>query len=60
MGIYLSGLAFLIGFAFVWHIVWLGVAALIGVIVCIIIRSLDEETEYVITAAEVARIESQK
>lgn len=60
MGIYLSGLAFLIGFAFVWHIVWLGIAALIGVIVCIIIRSLDEETEYTITAAEVERMENLK
>jgi cytochrome o ubiquinol oxidase subunit 1 len=59
MGIYISAFAFLIGFAFVWHILWLGIAGLIGVIACIIVRSMDEDTEYVITAAEVERIERE-
>lgn len=60
MGIYLSGFAFLIGFAMVWQIVWLGIVALIGAIVCIVIRALDEDTEYIIPAAEVARMENSK
>lgn len=59
MGIYISGFAFLIGFGFVWHIVWLILAGFAGAIACVIIRSLDEETEYVIPAAEVARIEAR-
>ncbi|HEX9503955.1 MAG TPA: cbb3-type cytochrome c oxidase subunit I [Patescibacteria group bacterium] len=60
MGIYLSALVFLAGFAIVWHIVWLAVLGIIGSIACVIIRALDEETEYVIPAAEVARMEAKK
>ncbi len=60
MGIYISGFAFLVGFAFVWHILWLGLLGLVGVIACVIIRSLDEDTEYVLSAAEVARIEASR
>jgi cytochrome o ubiquinol oxidase subunit 1 len=58
MGIYLSGFAFLVGFALVWHILWLFALGLIGAIACVIIRSLDEETEYVLSAEEIARIEA--
>jgi cytochrome o ubiquinol oxidase subunit 1 len=60
VGIYISGFVFLIGFAFVWHIIWLAAAGLIGAIVCLVIRSFDRETEYIIPAAEVARIEAKK
>jgi cytochrome o ubiquinol oxidase subunit 1 len=60
MGIYISGFAFLMGFGFVWHIIWLILLGLIGAIACVIIRSFDEETEYIIPAAEVARIEANK
>lgn len=59
MGIYISGFVFLVGFAMVWHIWWLAAVGVIGSIVCVILRALDEETEYVISAAEVERMESQ-
>jgi cytochrome o ubiquinol oxidase subunit 1 len=58
MGIYISAFAFLMGFAFIWHITWLIVVGLIGAIASVIIRSFDEETEYTIPAAEVANIEA--
>ncbi len=58
MGIYLSGFVFLAGFGFVWHIIWLIVAGLAGAIACVILRSLDEDTEYIIPAAEVERMEA--
>jgi len=57
VGIYLSGFAFLIGFAFVWHIWWLAITSVIGVVITIVIRSLDDETEYIISAAEVEKME---
>jgi len=57
MGIYVAGFVFLIGFAFVWHIIWLVFVGIIGAIICVIIRTFDEDTEYVIPAAEVAKIE---
>ncbi len=57
MGIYISAFVFLAGFAIVWHIIWLIVAGLIGAIACVIIRSFDEDTEYVISASQVKQIE---
>lgn len=60
MGIYISGFAFLLGFALVWHILWLGILGFIGSIVCVILRSLDDHTEYVLTSAEVKKIEMSK
>ncbi|MBS0653035.1 MAG: cbb3-type cytochrome c oxidase subunit I [Verrucomicrobia bacterium] len=60
MGIYISGFAFILGFALVWHILWLAALSLIGVITCVIIRSFDDNTEYVLSAAEVERIETSK
>ena len=57
MGIYVSAFVFLIGFALVWHIIWLGIVGLIGAIACVIIRTNDPETEYVISAKEIERLE---
>jgi cytochrome o ubiquinol oxidase subunit 1 len=60
MGIYISIFAFLFGFAIVWHIFWLVLLSLIGVIACVIVRSFDEHTEYLLTAAEVEQMETSK
>ncbi len=60
MGMYVAGFCFLIGFAMVWHIFWLAGLGLIGAIVTVIIRTFDEETEYTIPAAEVARMEAER
>ncbi len=59
-GIYISVFAFLVGFAFVWEITWLAVVAIIGVIVSAVIRTFDEHTEYILTAAEVEKLEEDK
>ena len=60
MAVYLSGFVFLLGFALVWHILWLGILGLAGSIACVIIRSFDEHTEYVVTAAEVEKFEKAR
>lgn len=60
MAIYLSGFAFLVGFAMVWHIIWLTILGIVGAIACIVIRSFDEETEYILPASEVKRLESMR
>jgi len=59
MGIYISGFAFLVGFGAIWHILWMAVIGFLGVIVCIIIRTQDDDSEYVVTAAEVEKIEKE-
>lgn len=57
-GIAIAGCAFVIGFALIWHIWWLAGIALVGVVTSIIMRISNEDTEYVIPAAEVERTEN--
>jgi cytochrome o ubiquinol oxidase subunit 1 len=59
-GIYISIFAFLASFAFVWEMIWLVVVSLIGIIVVFIIRGFDENSEYVLTAAEVEILEQKR
>ena len=58
LGLYVAGFSFLIGFGLVWHIWWLALAGLAGGVACLVIRSLDEDTDYEITAAEVQQLET--
>lgn len=60
IGIYIAIFAFLAGFGFVWEIVWLAAVSIVGIIVCVIVRTFDEHTEYTLTAAEVEKIESSR
>ncbi len=58
MAIYLSAFFFLFSFGAVWHIFWLMALGVIGCVACVIIRSFDEHTEYVIPAAEIEKMET--
>ncbi|WP_022727751.1 cytochrome o ubiquinol oxidase subunit I [Fodinicurvata sediminis] len=58
-GVVLGVLAFLLGFAMVWHIWWLAIAALAAIAGTIIARSFDDEREYRLPAEEVERIETR-
>jgi cytochrome o ubiquinol oxidase subunit 1 len=59
MGMYIAGFAFVIGFGLIWHIWWMAALGLLGVIVCMIIRLSDDNTDYYVPAAEVERIENE-
>jgi cytochrome o ubiquinol oxidase subunit 1 len=50
MGVFIAGFAFLLGFGLIWHMWWLAVVGFVGVIVCVILRVSNDETEYMITA----------
>ena len=41
--------AFLAAFGLIWHIWWLVIVGMIGVVAAIIIRATDEEPEYLVT-----------
>lgn len=56
MGIYIALAAGTSAFALIWHIWWLALLGFIGVIAVIIIRSLDDDTEYTIPAAAVKKM----
>src|SRR5690606_14019884 len=49
--------SFMIGFGVIWHMWWLALIGLIVAVATIIWRTRDDETEYVISAAEVEEIE---
>lgn len=58
MGMVIAAWAFLFGFAVIWHIWWLALVGLIGAITSIIIRANQQDTEYTLTAAEIARLDT--
>jgi len=57
MGIYVSAFGFLAGFGLVWEIYWLIALGVAGVIGCLIVRSLDRETEYTLSAEKVKELD---
>jgi cytochrome o ubiquinol oxidase subunit I len=59
-GIYIAVFAFAASFAFVWHVAWLAVGGILGVIMSLIIRTFNEDTEYTVSAAEVQKIEESR
>jgi cytochrome o ubiquinol oxidase subunit 1 len=60
MGIYISLFGTLASFAFVWEIIWLIVASILGIIITFIIRGFDEDSEYTLTASEVQKFEENR
>jgi cytochrome o ubiquinol oxidase subunit 1 len=58
LGFCIGILAFLFGFAMIWHIWWLALAGLLGLVATVIARSADDDTLAVIPAAEVERVEN--
>jgi cytochrome o ubiquinol oxidase subunit 1 len=58
MALFIAISAFIFGFAVIWHIIWLAPLGLLGAITCIIIRTLDDDTEYTVTAATLKNLEA--
>lgn len=52
-GLIIAGFAFLFGFACVWHIIWLGVISFAAMVIAIIVRLSNDDTERVVAAAEI-------
>ena len=60
VGLAMGLLSIAMGFGFIWHIWWLGVAGFLGMIIAFIIRSFDEDVDYYVPVAEVERIENAR
>lgn len=56
-GVLIAMAAFIFAFAYIWHIWWLAVVGLLAAIIMIIIKTNQEDSEYIIPAAEVERLE---
>jgi cytochrome o ubiquinol oxidase subunit 1 len=59
-GVIISAFSLLLGFSLVWHMWLFAAAGLIGMIATFIVRSYDQDVDYYVPAAEVARIESAR
>jgi cytochrome o ubiquinol oxidase subunit 1 len=59
-GFVLGLFAFLFGFSMIWYIWWLAAASALGVLITVVVRSFNDDIEYVIPAAEVERIENER
>jgi len=59
-GFYISVLAFLAGFGFVWHITWLIVVSLVGIVIVFIQKAFNENSEYTLSVEEIATTEAKQ
>ena len=59
-GIYIAAAAFVFGFAMVWHMFLLAGLTLVAILVCMIIRTFDEDTEYILPAHKIKELESAR
>ncbi len=59
-GMVIAGFSLLFGFAMIWYIWWLALVGFVGMILCWIIKSFDEDVDYYVPTAEIERIEKQR
>ena len=60
IGVIFGGSAFVFGFAMIWHIWWLAMAAGLAMLAVIIVHSFDDDNEHCISAAEIELIEDRR
>jgi len=60
VGVVMGGLATLLGFGLIWHIWWLAILGLAGMVGAFIARSYDRDVDYYVTGAEVEKIERER
>ena len=59
-GLINGALVFVFGFAMVWYIWWLAILSALGIIFTLILRASDDDTDYIVPAIEVERIENRR
>jgi cytochrome o ubiquinol oxidase subunit 1 len=58
MGLIIGALAGVFGFAMVWYIWWLAILCALAILFTVIGRAFDDDTNYIVPAADVQRIEN--
>ncbi|MCC4620196.1 cytochrome o ubiquinol oxidase subunit I [Xanthomonas cassavae CFBP 4642] len=59
-GVYMGAFSVLLGFGLIWHIWWLAILGLVGMIGSFIARTFDNDIDYWVPADEVERIENAR
>jgi cytochrome o ubiquinol oxidase subunit I len=60
LSVVIAAFAFALGFGMIWHMYWLSGLALLGIMTTLVVRSMNEEPEYRLTAREVERLETAR
>jgi len=60
VGVFMGAFGVLLGFGMIWHIWWMAIVGLVGMIGSYLVRAFDQDTDYYVPAAEVARIENAR
>lgn len=58
-GLIIASFGFICCFAIIWHVWWLAIIGLFGIIATIIIRANSLDTEYTVTKAQIKKLESK-
>lgn len=58
-GVIIAGFSALFGFAMIWHIWWMAIAAFVAMIATWIIHSFNDDVDYYVQVDEIERIEGQ-
>jgi len=58
-GVVIGAFSLVFGFAMIWHIWWLAIVGVVGMIGTFIWRTFDKDVDYYVPAAEVERIENE-
>jgi cytochrome o ubiquinol oxidase subunit 1 len=59
-GVVIGALSFILGFAMVWHIWWAAAGSFALIVATLIVRSSNDDTEYLLPGSEVERLETQR
>ncbi|MCP4384933.1 MAG: cytochrome o ubiquinol oxidase subunit I [Hyphomicrobiales bacterium] len=59
-GIIIGGIAFVLGFAMVWHMWWLAIICAVAAAIVIVVRSSDDDTDVVLPPFAVEAIENKR
>jgi cytochrome o ubiquinol oxidase subunit 1 len=60
VGLLIAIFSAILGFGLIWHIWWLAAISAVAVLVTVILRTFDNDIDYILPASEVARIEGQR
>lgn len=58
-GLYIGVAAGVVSFGLIWHMWWLAALAMVAVIGVVIVRTMNDDSEYVVTAKELAKLDKK-
>jgi cytochrome o ubiquinol oxidase subunit I len=59
IGLIIGGFAFMVGFGLIWHMWWMAIVGVVGVVVCVIVRCSNDNVEYEVSAEEIEKLDKQ-